>query len=1096
MRAIHQFHPAVSQGDAITDDIIALQKIVRSWGFDSEIFCQYPTTGIPTRPYGGYASNSHPRNILLLHFSIAYSEEVFNFIEHLPDQKVLVYHNITPAHYFTGVSAVHERECVRGRAQLPRLAQICSQGIGDSEFNCLELQENGFSRTCVVPILVNFEKFKKTVPSQSILSRYADGHTNILFVGRFVPNKRHDEILRAFAFYQRFLNPSSRLFLVGKYDEWEGYFDRLQAFVQTLGCREVFFPGHTSLENLVAYYRLADLFLCRSEHEGFCVPLLESMFFRVPIVAFSAGAVSGTLGDGGVLVDDRDPLFLAETIHYILSYPEVKEEVLRRQDFRLNNFSRGRIEVLLKNALSEGLSPVRKAQPLSVLIEGTFEDSYSLSVVNRNLGLALDRQGVQVGFHATSGLGDYVPDFSKMTNPRVKQLWERKIPHPDVSIRNIHPLRIHDMKGRFHFVQFAWEETRVPEDWVTIFNQLDGVIATSYFVKDVLISCGVKVPIRVVPHGLDSGLIQARPGRLPFKTNKRFVFLNVGSAFPRKGLDVLLSAFNQEFTSQDDVCLVIKSFPNIHNRLKEMLASFQQASAPEVIYLEEENMSWATLASLYARADCFVSPTRGEGFGLPLAEAMYFKVPVIVTNYGGHLDFCNEQTAVLIPYRLVPSRSHLAVPEALWAEPSESDLRLAMRRVYEQNDSVEIQLMVGRAYQKVTQYCSWEGAAEQVLEFIQKPKAKIIRLGMVTTWNQRCGIAEYSKYFLEALPSNVKPQVFGARSHAIIPDSGNVPFVIRCWDPGNEKQDLSELLEAIRHSGVEVVHFQFNFGLFNLSSLVRAIEALKELEICVVLTFHSVRSVPVLSETLVRMAPKLKAADLLLVHTKEDKKYLAGLGLDDKVKVLPHGQVVFPNRSVAEVRAALRLNRSPVIATFGFFLPNKGILETLHAINILRRTYPEILFLIVSALYPAPESQQYLRACEEELKRLNLQDNVLLFTDFLPVDEIAPLLQAADLLVMPYTTSTESTSAAVRFGLAALRPILVTDLPIFSEFSNEIIRIPSAELRSIVEGIKGLLLNPDMGRESVERIKSYIENHSWARIGKSYSALIESMLRK
>ncbi len=1095
VRVIHQFHPAISQGDAITDDLLCLQEIIRSWGFESDIYCQYPTSGITTKAYKDYFRRSHPNNLLLLHFSIGYSEEVLSFIERLPDKKILVYHNITPAQYFTGVNAIYERECARGRAQLPELARRCLFGIGDSEFNCYDLKVHGLDNTYVVPILINFEKYSQS-PSSEITSKFDDGRTNILFVGRIAPNKRHDELLRSFACYQRLFEPTARLLLVGKYDGgMESYLDRLKVLAHALRCEDVYFTGHVSHADLLAYYNVANLFLCLSDHEGFCVPLLESMFFHVPIVACRAGAVPGTLGNAGILVEDRDPLFLAETIHQIRSDSRVAERIINGQNQRLRDFAREPIEATFKRALIEGLaSGAKKAKrSSSILIEGTFEDHYSLSVVNRNLGLALDKKGAQVGFYATSGPGDYVPNLSQVADLRVKELWLRKQSNPEVSIRNIYPLRIDDMKGELRFWFFFWEETKIPKAWVELFNQLSGILAASRFVKEVLESCGVQVPIRVVPLGLDPELLHARHQDLPIRTRKRFVFLNVGSAFPRKGLDVLLAAFTREFSAQDDVCLVLKSFANIHNRVREMLASLPKDCGPEVIYLEENDMSAGALASLYARADCFVSPTRGEGFGLPLAEAMYFKVPVIVTNYGGHLDFCNEQTAVLIKYKLVPSQSHFSVKDSLWAEPSESDLRHAMRRVYEQKDSLEIKQMVERAYQKVTQYCSWEVAAGQALEFIQEAESKIIRLGMVTTWSQRCGIAEYSKYFLQVLPKYVKPVILSNRVSQSSRASNNQFPVFRCWDAGNQKRDFQELVDVVGRSELQAVHFQFNFSLFNLESFLSVNENLSRKGKIVIITFHSVRSLPELSRQFEKTSKRLRNVSLLLVHTEDDRKYLASLGLEQNVKVLPHGQLIFEPRSKEDIRSKLDLKHHPLIATFGFLLPHKGIVETIQAVSKLRQTFPEILFLVVSSLYPLLESEKYLRYCQEEVKRLGLERHILFLSDFLPSEEVAVVLQTADLIVLPYTTTKESSSAAIRFALAAQRPVMVTDLPIFSEFKDEVFKIESADPDVITEGIRAVLSSPEEVEKRVLKAKAYMQERTWDKVAKQYVSMLEEI---
>lgn len=1094
VRAIHQFHPSVAQGDAITDNLIAWRKVFRSWGFQSQIYSQSNYPDISAFSLREYDTAANPNNMLLLHFSIAYEDEVLRLFESLPDAKIAVYHNITPAHYFKGINSLFEQECSLGRRQLPRLARLCRAGIGDSKYNCNELDRNGFEKTYRVPIMVDFGKFKSS-PATSIISKYRDRKTNILFVGRIYPNKRHDALIKAFACYQRIINPSSRLFLIGQYKgAMEEYLSRLKDLVKTLKCEEVYFMGHVSHAELIAYYSLADIFLCLSDHEGFCVPLLESMFFRIPVIAYRAGAVPEILNGAGVLVEDQDPLTIAETIDLLSKQPDLRKAVLQRQDRRLREFTNDKVELLLREALIGSMSSEEsRTRPLSVCIEGTFEDSYSLSIVNRNLGLALDEEGVRVNFYATGRPGDYIPRFNMQTKPRVKELWQRMTLIPDVSIRNTYPLCIDGMRGRYRFVCFAWEETKIPDSWVSMFNQLDGVFAISNYVKGVLLSCGVTSPIRVIPLGIDFDLNRKSQIKIPITTNKKFIFLNVSSAFPRKGLDILFDAYFNEFNEQDDVCLIIKSFPNIHNRTREILGNIKKKHSPEVHYIEEENMPPETLISLYQSADCFVSPTRGEGFGLPVAEAMFYKVPVIVTDIGGHRDYCDSQTAILIPSKLVQSQSHLAVPGSLWAEPSVKDLQFAMRRVYEEKTSPQINEIVEAAYRKVVTFCDWKASARKVISFIDEIIDSTYSLAMVTTWDQRCGIAEYSRYLLSSLPRDVKPVIFANRlPHR--PDEEKLDYdIIRCWDQGSGQEKLIGVVEMALRIGVKVVHFQFNFGFYDPEALAIAVERLHKNGIKVLITFHAVHSLPPRDEQFRNIAHSFLVADRILVHTDSDRNYLVSLGLDRNVRTLPHGHIVFDMRPKNGIRSSLGMNSDPIIATFGFLLEHKGILEIIRAIGKLKSTYPDILFIAVSSLYPSPESDKYLVACREEIERLNLERGTLLFTDYLSSIEISHLLQSADLIALPYKETKESSSAAIRFALAAQRPVLVTDLPIFSEFKDEVFKIRSTDPDVITEGIRAVLSSPEEAEKRVLKAKAYVQERTWDKVAKQYVSMLEEI---
>ncbi|HEU0105791.1 MAG TPA: glycosyltransferase, partial [Vicinamibacteria bacterium] len=161
---------------------------------------------------------------------------------------------------------------------------------------------------------------------------YDDGRTNIVFVGRIIPNKKIDDLIRVFALYQRLFDRQSRLLLVGDYRGQEKYYDRLQDLVRERHAEEVVFTGQVDDDELRAAYASADLFLCLSEHEGFCVPLLEAMAFGIPVVAFDAGAVRETLRGGGVLLRDKEPAAVAGLVRRLLTDDALRARVMETQE--------------------------------------------------------------------------------------------------------------------------------------------------------------------------------------------------------------------------------------------------------------------------------------------------------------------------------------------------------------------------------------------------------------------------------------------------------------------------------------------------------------------------------------------------------------------------------------------------------------------------------------------------------------------------------------------------------------------------------------------------------------------------------------------
>jgi glycosyltransferase involved in cell wall biosynthesis len=203
--------------------------------------------------------------------------------------------------------------------------------LGDSEFNRQELEALGFPRTRVLPVVPGFSHLDG--PADDLVARqFDDGWTNILFVGRVIPNKRIENLIRFFAAYKTRFNPRSRLLVVGAYGGFERYLTMLHQLVASLGVPDVHFTGHVSNEELRAYYDVSDLFLCASEHEGFCVPLVEAFYARLPVVAFARTAVPATMDGAGVLYDEPDPDQVAALLDLVVGDAGLQSRILEGQD--------------------------------------------------------------------------------------------------------------------------------------------------------------------------------------------------------------------------------------------------------------------------------------------------------------------------------------------------------------------------------------------------------------------------------------------------------------------------------------------------------------------------------------------------------------------------------------------------------------------------------------------------------------------------------------------------------------------------------------------------------------------------------------------
>ena len=332
--SVHQVLATLGYGDAIGHEVLGIQRVLRGAGYDSDIFVETadPRLEYLTRDFRELASASHPDNILVHHFSIGSKASRVAYA--LPDRMVLVYHNITPPEYFVDIHRLLVRLCYHGRRELAAYTLRCDLALGDSEVNRKELEALGFPATGVLPVVPGFTHLDGP-PNNVVAGGFDDEWTNVLFVGRIIPNKRIENLIRCFAAYKARYNPRSRLLIVGSYGGFERYLAMLQQLVARLGVRDVHFTGHVSNEELTAYYDVADVFLCASEHEGFCVPLVEAFYKRIPVLALARTAVPATMDGAGVLYDEPDPADVATLLDVVVSDQGLQERILEGQDAAL-----------------------------------------------------------------------------------------------------------------------------------------------------------------------------------------------------------------------------------------------------------------------------------------------------------------------------------------------------------------------------------------------------------------------------------------------------------------------------------------------------------------------------------------------------------------------------------------------------------------------------------------------------------------------------------------------------------------------------------------------------------------------------------------
>lgn len=329
--AVHQVLAALAYGDAISNEALAIRDQLRRRDFHSEIFAEkvHPKMAGLAQPLFEYEAAALSPTLCLFHFSIGSAAS--SLVYHRAEPLICLYHNITPPEFFFPFHPHLARLCYHGRRELAAFAPRSTLGLGVSEFNRRELEGAGFERTGVLPMVMNWSLYDER-PSPVMLKRLEgfEGPT-ILFVGRIVPNKKIEDVLTSFAAFQRHYRKESRLLLMGDTTGHERYLRRLLELVHSLRLRDVIFTGQVSQADLIAGYRSAQAFLGLSEHEGFCVPLLEAMHFGLPVLAYDAAAVSETLAGSGVLLETKDPLVVAEALALVLKDGAFRQAVLKSQ---------------------------------------------------------------------------------------------------------------------------------------------------------------------------------------------------------------------------------------------------------------------------------------------------------------------------------------------------------------------------------------------------------------------------------------------------------------------------------------------------------------------------------------------------------------------------------------------------------------------------------------------------------------------------------------------------------------------------------------------------------------------------------------------
>ena len=1101
-RTVHQFHSGSAVGDAITNSMLLTRDLLRHLGFASEIYVEHRDPLLADELRLMPELPEHDGYVLLVHHSMGYGP--FDRIVALPAAKVLMYHNITPEHLLAD-SPTYQHYARVGRLQLAYWRGRVTAALADSEYNALELRTLGFDAPRACMLLFSLDALRTRVAVRGQGHRAAA--FTVLFVGRVAESKGQDVLIEAFAAFRAGYGSPCRLVLVGRHgDHADPFMRRLRTAVAAHALEaEVMFTGLVSDAELDAWYDAADLFVSASRHEGFGVPLVEAVAHRVPVLACPGGAVEYTLGDAPGMLPDRDPTTIAGAMLTLARDPA---DHVRRQSATLERFALARqTDTLLLALAAAGAVPpeppgVRAALAASLryTVTGHVNGSYSLAVVNRALALSLEalRPG-RVRLAPVEGLPTSdIPDVPPQQRAPIAGLVARPRHDsgPEVVISQHYPVHVPEQAGDALFAMFFWEESRVPAETVALLNRsFRGVLAPTRFVAKVLVDSGVRVPVRLMSYLPELERFAALAQR-PRQTTPTFTFLHVSSCFPRKGVDVLLAAWARAFRAADPVRLVIKGFPNPHNDVAEQLAAARAADPgmAEIAFINRD-FDDAALLALYADASAMVLPTRGEGFNIPAAEALAAGIPLIVTGHGGHMDFCDAGNARLIRWRHAPSGSHLATPHSVWAEPDPEDLAAALREVVADPAAAAARVAAGLA--TAVQMAAGNPAAQldaAALDVILAPPAKPARIAWISTWNVRCGIAEYSRHILDNLPTDENlpaPVVLSDERTLPEPDGDQGRPARPAWNLDHDSS-FEALAQEIGRADPDVVAVQHQPGLFTWDRLARLLSLPALQGRAVSATLHNTRHLLDIDDPERAAAvTALAGAARVVVHTLADLDLLRDLGLAGNTVLMPHGAP--PARPPGRLRM-LAPNDAPIVGCYGFFLPGKGILELIAALPLLRARWPHARLRLVNAGYGSPESAAEIAACRAAAETLGAA--VEWHTSFLPHEASLDLLAGCDLVALPYQASREASSAALRSALTVGVPVMVSPIPLFDEAGDAVARFDGTDPASIADGVDRMLADHARRQALQDAARAWLAAHAWPEVAARFHLMLQGLARR
>jgi len=359
-------------------------------------------------------------------------------------------------------------------------------------------------------------------------------------------------------------------------------------------------------------------------------------------------------------------------------------------------------------------------------------------------------------------------------------------------------------------------------------------------------------------------------------------------------------------------------------------------------------------------------------------------------------------------------------------------------------------------------------------------------MAMLTTWSTSCGIAEHSRHLVDALePHRVDCWIVGGDGsvESCVPAemAGASIAMEDLWR--YQHIDLDAVIESCCRANVEVLNVQYHTGFFRESLLLPLAHKCLAAGIRVLITLHDPKNVS--DHTLVDLA---RIGVRLVVHNEDEQRRFRGVGVED-ITYVPLGVLDVPDEDVASVRERLTLPGAPVIGTFGFLRPHKGLLELIEATALLRDLYPDLVLYALASAHPSKEAQQYQRKCEARIAELGLTEHVRLDTRFREIEQVVRDLHACDAIVLPYHASKEGASASANVALAARRPVITSRAEIFQSTRQATYQVEGIAPPTLAAGVATALSSPLLLASLKTKSERHVASTRWATVSESVAQL-------